>query len=119
MHCVDDSVQPRRDSPFWFDGNVNSTRYVAILKQFKAALNRKRLNNMKKQLFIQDGVNSHTARVTMAWRSEMFSPRVISKNAEFEWSPYSPNLNPLDFFRWSYLKDKAYKRNSQTIDVIV
>ena len=26
-----------------------------------------------------------------------------------EWSPYSPDLNPLDFFAWGFLKSKVYR----------
>jgi hypothetical protein len=30
------------------------------------------------------------------------------------WPARSPDLKPCDFFFWGCLKDKAYKRNSQT-----
>jgi len=83
--------------PFWFDGNVNSKAYIEVLKTFKTALTRQHLD-LREQIFMQDGATPHTSRISMDWLSENFGPRVISKNAEFEWAPYSPDLNPLDFF---------------------
>ncbi len=33
-----------------------------------------------------------------------------------DWPPYSPDLNPCDFFLWGYLKDKVYAQNPQTLE---
>jgi hypothetical protein len=33
-----------------------------------------------------------------------------------DWPPYSPDLNPCDFFLWGYLKDKVYTQNPQTLE---
>ena len=30
-------------------------------------------------------------------------------------APHSPDLNPLDFYLWGFLKDKVYKNNPQTV----
>ena len=32
-----------------------------------------------------------------------------------EWAPHSPDLNPLDFFLWGYLKDRVYANSPRTI----
>jgi hypothetical protein len=32
-----------------------------------------------------------------------------------EWAPRSPDLNPLDFALWSYLKGKVYSVNIQNV----
>ena len=44
----------------------------------------------------------------MEWLSTRFKDRIISRNAEFLWPPYSPDLNPCDFYLWGYLKNKVY-----------
>ena len=31
------------------------------------------------------------------------------------WPPHSPDLNPLDFFLWGYLKDKVYTPKPATL----
>lgn len=32
--------------------------------------------------------------------------------------PYSPDLNPCDFFLWGHLKDRVYRENPGTIDAL-
>ena len=65
---------------------------------------------------MQDGATAHTARVSMKWLEDNFGDRVISKNAAFPWAPYSPDLNPLDFFLWGYLKSRVFRHNPQTVE---
>ena len=50
------------------------------------------------------------------WLAENFGQRVISNKTPFEWAPYSPDLNPLDFFLWGYLKDSVYREGPTTLD---
>ncbi|EFN65149.1 hypothetical protein EAG_00038, partial [Camponotus floridanus] len=33
-----------------------------------------------------------------------------------EWPPRSPDLSPLDFFLWGYLKSKVYKTNPRNLN---
>ena len=46
----------------------------------------------------------------VAGRLVFASPRCNPK-----WSPHSPDLNPLDFYLWGYLKDSVYEHNPQNI----
>ena len=83
--------------PFFFednDGNcqsVTSERYIPILNKFKMCLRRRG----------QDIANH--------WLARNFGDRVISLKTNFVWAPYSPDLNPLDFFLWGHLKDVVYR----------
>jgi len=44
------------------------------------------------------------------WRQTLVNKfEVISLKTNFIWVPYSPNLNPLDFFLWGHLKDVVYR----------
>ena len=51
----------------------------------------------------------------MEWLDRHFAGRLISGRRIPEWSLYSPDLNPLDFYLWRFLKDHIYQMNSQTI----
>ena len=51
---------------------------------------------------MEDGATSHTTVEVMVWLNAKFRSRVISRKAEVEWPPYSPDLNPLDYIFWSY-----------------
>ena len=35
--------------------------------------------------------------------------------SDFPWPPYSPALNPGDFFLWGYLKERIYDNNPKTL----
>ena len=44
-----------------------------------------------------------------------FPDRLISRRCDPQWSPYSPDLNPPDFYLWGYLKDRICANNPQSI----
>jgi hypothetical protein len=50
-------------------------------------------------LLSQDEAPSHTANVVQRWCEDNFTD-IIPKD---EWSPSSPDLNPLDFSTWDYM----------------
>ena len=54
----------------------------------------------------------------MAWLQEHFPGRLISLKAEVEWAPHSPDLSPLDFFLWGYIKDRVYKEKPRTTEAL-
>ncbi|KAI6646820.1 hypothetical protein LOD99_9149 [Oopsacas minuta] len=54
-------------------------------------------------VFQQDGAPAHTSTVTQSGLHDNF-PGIITKE---EWPPYSPNLNPMDYFVWSIHETKA------------
>ena len=66
--------------------------------------------------FQQDGATCHTAGATLRWLQSVFNDRLISKKCDVEWGPRSPDMNPLDFFLWGFLKDRVYEGNPETLD---
>jgi len=50
-----------------------------------------------------------------------FQGRVTAKgySKEFgkgsDWPPYSPDLNPMDYYMWGNVKDKVYKDKPKTL----
>ena len=59
----------------------------------------------------------HTIVQTDLWNSsaDIFLVRFISRRTDFPWPPYSPDLNPCDYFLWGYLKERIYDNNPQTL----
>ena len=39
---------------------------------------------------------------------DLFAQNIVGKFFNFNWPPRSPDLSPLDFFLWGYLKNKVY-----------
>lgn len=55
-----------------------------------------------------DGAPCHSTRNVREYLLQTFNGRVIGRFVEFAWPARSPDLNPLDFFLWGYLKQKVY-----------
>ena len=102
--------------PYWFESTVDSHRYLEVaLKPFWRALGRKRGLDRDEQWFQQDGATAHTSQETREWLGEHFGQQIVSWKTPIIWSPHSPDLSPLDFFLWGYLKDRVYREKPATI----
>lgn len=107
--------------PYFFEdsdghtASVNSDRYLKLLSgKFLPALLRKGVN-LEDAWFQQDGATPHTATKIVEWLEENFKGRYLSYRTERIWPPHSPDLNPLDFFLWGYLKDHVYTEKPTTL----
>ncbi|XP_025016781.1 uncharacterized protein LOC112538930 [Tetranychus urticae] len=71
--------------------------------------------------FMQDGATPHRTKEVFETLHNKFGTHVIGLgypkfcNGGMEWPPYSPDLNPCDFFLWGFLKDGVYKDSPKTI----
>lgn len=107
---------------FWrtISGNVNTDSYLNLIKNEFVPYLRSR-NLINNSFFMQDGAPAHTATPVLKYLNEIFRDRVISTkypqkyNVGFEWPPYSPDLNPLDFSIWGVLKLKVNRHKPKTI----
>ena len=64
---------------------------------------------------MQDGATAHTTNDVLNFLGEKFRGRVISRRSEIEWPPYSPDLNPLDYFFWSFALIQVRRQKPATI----
>lgn len=99
--------QHRVVGPIFFDESVNAERYQEIMQNFIALLN----SNERRAWFQQDNAPAHTANSTTCFLNEFFEDRVIGRG---RWPARSPDLSPVDFFLWGYLKEKVYRNKPQT-----
>ena len=92
--------------PFFFDGTVTGDNYLNMIA-----------NEMMPHLhalggppewFQQDGAPPHFAHQARHFLDDQFPDHWIGRGGPVEWSPRSPDLNPLDFSIWGLLKDKVY-----------
>lgn len=108
--------------PFWFqDGNgstttINKERYVKTLERFWGHLCRQYAASLDNMWFQQDGAAPHTSNMALEWLQQHFGDRCISRKVQHPWPAHSPDLTPLDFFLWGYLKSKVYERSPETLE---
>ena len=61
-------------------------------------------------IFQQDGAPAHYSKEVREWLKWNLPGRWIERRGPIEWAPRSPDLSPLDFFLWGYLKQKVYSK---------
>lgn len=91
---------------------VTKERYVAMLEEL---FPRRSINVTNNTVFMQDGAPAHTSRIAMDWLEKRFHGKVISNKSNFIWPPRSPDLNPLDFFLWGFMKQKVHEGKPKSI----
>ncbi|GFW18846.1 DUF4817 domain-containing protein [Trichonephila clavipes] len=86
---------------------ANSNRHGTMVQQFLLlALHEKDLDEEWLQL---DGVTAHTFRVSIGILRAALPKLLISLLGDINCPAYSPDLSPLDYLLWSYLKSLVYK----------
>lgn len=66
----------------------------------------------------QDGAPPHYARLVREYLEQIFPNRWIGRRGPIEWPPRSPDLTPLDYFLWGYLKSKIYFNRPENIEAL-
>jgi hypothetical protein len=95
--------------PYFFaEETINSENYLNMLNNFfYPFLLKKRIAT--KIIFQQDGASSHSSKKVTEWLNKKFPNKWIGRRSTLEWAPRSPDLTPLDFFLWGYVKQKVYQ----------
>lgn len=103
-----------------FRHTVTSASYSELLKtKFFDFCKRKKMKT--NYWFMQDGARPHRTAQVFSLLHNFFGSRLIGLDAPsrfagaIEWPPYSPDLNPCDFWLWSFLKDYVYKKNPENL----
>ena len=84
----------------WFQANVDSPAYLDMLRTMVWPAIRG-MATRHQYWFQQDGASPHCTPDVLSFLADKFGDRVISRNSDHFWPPYSPDLNPLDFSFWS------------------
>lgn len=107
--------------PYFFENrqrqlvSVDGVAYRRMLNDYLFPTLREHPAFTSQTWFQQDGATPHTARETMALLRDFFPSKLISRFGDIPWPPRSPDLTPMDFFLWGYLKSKVYETSPATI----
>jgi hypothetical protein len=66
----------------------------------------------------QDGTLPHWGLLVRQFLDATFSNRWTGRDGPTPWPPRSPDITPLDFFLWGYVKDKVYSTPVPGIDTL-
>ena len=100
--------------PHFFDGNLAEAAYGEFLREqvseWVPAAERRTV------WYMQDRARVRTTRNNLRILRILFGQRVTSLGRSASRPPRSPDLTPLDFFVWPYVKDRVYAAAPQTLD---
>ncbi|GBM65542.1 hypothetical protein AVEN_83389-1 [Araneus ventricosus] len=65
--------------------------------------------------FQHDAAPPHKVSNVQQYIRDTFQQQVIGYGGCVEWPPRAPDLNPLDFFLWGYIKQRVYSTPSPTL----
>lgn len=95
--------------PYFFDTNLNQHSYLNVLENF--FLPAMEDVNLEDFHFQQDGCPAHSTRLITNFLNQHFPERWIGRHGPIHWPARSPDLTPMDFYLWGYLKQKVYSHD--------
>ena len=104
--------------PFFFDETVNGESYLNLLQEFVGPQITEMFGDDGDIYFQQDGAPPHYHRDVRAYLDAVFPDTWIGRRGPTEYPARSPDLTPMDFFLWGYLKDNVYGNKPRTIDAL-
>ncbi|KFM57833.1 hypothetical protein X975_26151, partial [Stegodyphus mimosarum] len=75
------------------------------------------LEELQPHVFLQqDGAPPHCGTIVRSSSNDHFTGRWIGRGGPIPWPPRSPDITPLDFFLWRFVKDNIYRRRVSNMD---
>lgn len=79
-------------------------------------VNQLRDDKLRQRYFQQDGASAHIALATIAYIQEHFDKKIINKKTNIPWPPRLPDITPLDFSVFGYIKDTVFMHRIKNLD---
>lgn len=102
-----------------FPGSLNGNMYTDFLENnLFQILENVPLNLRREMFFMHDGAPPHFSRTARQWLNINFPNKWIGRGADapIHWPARSPDMNPVDFNIWGYLKAKVYEDEINTVE---
>jgi transposase len=93
--------------PYVIEGNLTGEVYLNFLRDILPGLLQG--IDIRGMWYQHDGARPHFCIPVRDYLSEQYGNRWIGRNGPVTWPPRSPDLTPLDYFLWGYLKSEVYK----------
>ena len=102
--------------PFIFaESTITANIYLDMLKHYVVP----QLEEFQPRfVFQQDGAPPHWGLIVRDFLNETFPNRWVGRNGPTPWPPRSPDITPLDFFLWGYVKDRVYRTPVRDVETL-
>jgi hypothetical protein len=105
--------------PIFFDEPLTSKSYLEALNSTVfphiVSLHSSQLC-AKDLIFQQDGATVHVGAQVRDALNQSLPKRWIGRRGCIDWPARSPDLTPIDYFLWIYMKNKVYKRKFRKLE---
>ena len=102
---------------YWIESTLNALRYMGLLDS-KIIPHLRNITSPEElkdyYVWMHDGAPAHVTWPSVVMLYQSFD-NIISKNSDIPWPPYSPDLNPCDYYLWGTAKQK-YLSSSNILD---
>jgi hypothetical protein len=106
--------------PVILEGRIAGQNYLQLLQnELPEQLENVPLATRIAVYFQHDGAPPHYTRLVMQHLRDTFHNRWICHGSTINWTPRSPDLNPLDFCLWGWMKSEVYRRKVDTWDELL
>ncbi|CAK1595201.1 unnamed protein product [Parnassius mnemosyne] len=103
--------------PVFLPQRLNGQRYLKFInEQLVDILDDLSLAEYRHTWLQHDGAPPHVVRLVRERLNELFDDRWIGRLGPHAWPPRSPDLTPLDFFLWGYVKERVFNRECDSAD---
>lgn len=105
--------------PIFFYRPLNGEMYLELLQnQIEHFLGNLNFDVNDGIIFQQDGAPAHNSRAVTNYLTERFGENWLGTNGPIRWPARSPDLTPMDFSIWGFLKEKVYATPSPTLVIL-
>lgn len=95
--------------PYILPPRLNSANFLEFLETESANMWEEIPLNLRMRAWFQlDGCPAHFGLNVRNWLNTNFPGRWIGRAGPVAWPPRSPDLTPLDFFAWGFIKERVY-----------
>lgn len=103
--------------PVFLPEYLNGQRYLQLLQvHLERFLDDLPLRLLPQVWYQHDGAPPHFSRRVRLFLNDAFPNRWIGRGGPINWPARSPDLNPLDFFFWGFVKSHVYNTRPQNVN---
>lgn len=103
--------------PHFYEGTLNGQRYLNFLIEVLPTLLEEVPINERFNIWLQqDGAPPHNSRIVSDYLDNNYGRNWIGNRGPVRWPARSPDLTPLDFYLWGYLKQVVYTEKPNNLE---
>lgn len=103
--------------PHFFEERLTGTGFLEFLQNDFPRLIEHLPDAVKNNMWLQlDGASVHFQRAVRSHLDNTFPDRWIGRSGPVAWPARSPDVTPMDFFKWGFIKSEVYRTEATTRD---